>query len=52
MADLTDTAQGKGFLSSSMDEDRKRMLVTAAAIIASRRLSQLDFKPSPLAQTH
>jgi len=35
-----------------MEEGRKRVLVIAAAIIASRRLAQLDFTPSPRAQTH
>ena len=30
-----------------MDEGRKQTLGIAAAIIASRRLAQLDFKPSP-----
>jgi hypothetical protein len=30
-----------------VDEGRKRVLLIAAAIIASRRLAQLDFKPCP-----
>lgn len=30
-----------------MDEGRKRVLLIAATILASRRLAQLDGKPSP-----
>jgi hypothetical protein len=30
-----------------MDEGRKRVLLIAATILASRRLTQLDGKPSP-----
>lgn len=31
-----------------MDEGRKRVIVIAAAIIASRRLNEIGFKPCPV----